>query len=121
MHQKYKQKYEEAVDYIKILESNRVDKKITFSRLIGQKGEFVQNKNNMNNIDLNKSISSAIQYENLSNNGENYYIAESPELGNFNIKNKLKQSTNLASCNNFFIFLNSKKIFNILVLSTQLF
>ncbi len=96
MHQKYKQKYEEAVDYIKILESNKIDKKISFGKLISLKGELGENNNNHNNFDLNKSTTSALHFENLSNNGENYYIAESPEIGNSNYKNKLRQSSNIA-------------------------
>lgn len=81
MHIKYKQKYEEAVEYIKLLESERIDSKIGLIKA--------------DNDNLNKSLNSAIAFDNVSNNGDNFYISESPD---FKVKYKLKRSSNLANC-----------------------
>lgn len=88
MHFKFKQKYEEAVEYIKLLESERVDRKNSFLKI----QNFSLNKENN---DLNKSINSAIGYENFSNNGEHFYVSDSPEIS---IRNRLKRSSKLANC-----------------------
>ncbi len=88
MHLKFKQKYEEAVEYIKLLESDRNDKINIYLKT----SDLNLNKDNN---DLNKSINSAIAYENLSNNAEHFYFSDSPE---FSIKNKLKCSSNLSKC-----------------------
>lgn len=82
MYHKYKQKYDEATEYIKLMESNKIDKKIAFDRLNNESPQKI------GNIDLNKSTVSGHPLDNLSHNGEHFYISDSPD---FSIKNNLRR------------------------------
>jgi len=71
MHQKYKLKYEEAVEYIKTLIAEK-----------NEENAFIPKLSNdiMINEDLNKSTSSVIPFDNISNNGDVYFFSDSKDL-----------------------------------------
>lgn len=82
LYHRYKQKYEDANEYIKLLESNKIDKKISFDKF------YNKSPNKIDNHELNKSMISAVPLDNLSQNGEHFYISDSPD---FSLRNKLRK------------------------------
>lgn len=79
-HHKFKQKYEDAVEYIKLLESNKLDNKICFDKF------NYNSPQKRDNNESNKSVASGVPLDNMSNNGDHFYISDSPD---FSLKNKL--------------------------------
>lgn len=82
LYHKYKQKYEDAFDYIKLLESNKLDNKICLDKF-NQKSPYKYDNN-----ELNKSIISGVHLDNMSHNADHFYISDSPD---FSLKNKLRR------------------------------
>jgi len=82
LYNKFKQKYEDALEYIKLIESNKLDNEICFDK-------FNQNTSSKHdNNEFDKSIISGLNLENTSQNADYFYISESPD---FSLKNKLRR------------------------------